>query len=213
MKPHVETLIAGITGVVFGLSGVGTAAGDAVESEADRLARGAAAEEVEVTRDEAALLAVEAVDGEGEEEISEAEEEEEGRRRLEVPIPKGHQIRGLRLPNIDHMGVLHHEFSAAMANRIDEDHIQFTNMKILFYDTDTGKPDVQVDSEESVLNLDSHVMTSDQEVQITRSDFQITGQSMIFDTWKRTGELQGDIHMVIHDRGTFTLKEEAEEQE
>lgn len=126
-------------------------------------------------------------------------DEEKGPQRLEVPIPVGHVIRGLRLPNIDPFAVKHHEFTAKSAKRIDKDHVEFTDMIIFFFNLETGEADARISSPLAELNLETHLLTSEDSVTIERSDFTLTGETMEFDTWTRTGKLTGNIHMIIYE--------------
>ena len=58
-----------------------------------------------------------------------------------------------------------------------------------------------IDLPKSVLDLNTRVITTDTNVTIKRSDFEITGRSMEFNTDTKRGRLAGDVRMLIYDLG------------
>src|SRR4249920_3336902 len=71
-----------------------------------------------------------------------------------VPLTVGHEAKGLVLPNYDGEGHLLGRFEAATAARIDENHVHFTNLKMLTFNKEE-KPDFNVDMADAVLNLET----------------------------------------------------------
>src|SRR3954469_11859617 len=57
-----------------------------------------------------------------------------------IPLPVGHDAKGLVLPDYDLEGRLRGKFVAGSAKRVDENHIDFNDLKITTY-----TPDNQVD--------------------------------------------------------------------
>src|SRR5262245_17974604 len=57
-----------------------------------------------------------------------------------IPLPIGHEAKGLVLPDFDGDGHLRGKFEAGTAHRIDEGHIGFQQLKIIIY-----KPENQMD--------------------------------------------------------------------
>src|SRR2546423_4506998 len=82
-----------------------------------------------------------------------------------IPLPIGHEAKGLILPNYDLQGHLVGRFEAATASRIDDQHVRFNNLKMLTFD-EHQKPDLNVDMTEAVLNLDTRVINSNQRTKI-----------------------------------------------
>jgi len=117
----------------------------------------------------------------------------------QVPLPIGHEAKGLTLPDIDENGHLRGRFVAGTAKRIDQDHMQFRDLNITTY-TDDNKIDLQIAMADSVLDLNTRVLTSPQRTTIKRADFQIEGDTVEFDTGKRHGTMTGNIKMVITDQ-------------
>jgi hypothetical protein len=57
-----------------------------------------------------------------------------------------------------------------------------------------------------VLDLKTRVLSSQERTTIQRSDFNIAGDSVYFDTNTRTGRLIGNVKMVITDQSHLTAK-------
>ena len=122
-----------------------------------------------------------------------------------IPLPIGHEAKGLVLPDFDGDGRLRGKFEAGTAHRIDQEHIGFQHLKITTY-TPESQPDLQVDMHTSVLDLKTRILTSQERTTIQRSDFNIAGDSVQFDTNSRTGRLIGNVKMVISDKSHLTAK-------
>ena len=117
----------------------------------------------------------------------------------QVPLPIGHEAKGLTLPDIDENGHLRGRFVAGTAKRIDQDHMRFGDLNITTY-TDDNKVDLQIAMADSVLDLNTRVLTSPQRTTIKRADFQIEGDTVQFDTVKKHGTMTGNVKMVITDQ-------------
>jgi lipopolysaccharide assembly outer membrane protein LptD (OstA) len=57
---------------------------------------------------------------------------------------------------------------------------------------------------DSVLDLKTRILSSQERTTIKRADFNIAGDSVQFDTNTRTGKLIGNVKMVITDQSHFT---------
>ena len=122
-----------------------------------------------------------------------------------IPLPVGHEAKGLVLPDFDIDGHLRAKFEAGKARRIDEEHMGFHGLKITTY-TLEDTPDLMIEMSDSVLDLKTRVLTSKERTTIKRADFDIAGDSVEFDTTTRTGRLVGNVKMVITDQSHFTGK-------
>jgi hypothetical protein len=127
-----------------------------------------------------------------------------------IPLPIGHEAKGLVLPDFDANGHLRGRFEAGTAHRIDQEHIGFQHLKITTY-TPENQPDLRVDMNTSVLDLKTRVLSSQERTTIQRADFNIVGDSVQFDTNSRTGRLIGNVKMVITDKSHLTAKPNASE--
>jgi hypothetical protein len=122
-----------------------------------------------------------------------------------IPLPIGHEAKGLVLPDFDGEGHLRGKFEAGTAHRIDQEHIGFEQLKITTY-TPEDQPDLRIDMSTSVLDLKTRILSSKTRTTIQRADFNIAGDSVDFDTNSRTGRLIGNVKMVITDTSRLTAK-------
>src|SRR5262245_3851856 len=122
-----------------------------------------------------------------------------------IPLPIGHEAKGLVLPDFDGEGRLRGKFEAGTAHRIDQEHVGFKHLKITTY-TPESQPDLKIDMSTSVLDLKTRILSSQERTTIQRSDFNIVGDSVQFDTNTKTGRLIGNVKMVITDKSHLTAK-------
>jgi len=120
-----------------------------------------------------------------------------------IPLPIGHEAKGLVLPDFDANGRLRGKFEAGTAHRIDQEHVGFQHLKITTY-TPESQPDLRIDMHTSVLDLKTRILSSQERTMIQRSDFNIAGDSVQFDTNSKTGRLIGNVKMVITDKSHLT---------
>jgi hypothetical protein len=120
-----------------------------------------------------------------------------------IPLPIGHEAKGLVLPDFDGDGHLRGKFEAGTAHRIDEEHIGFQQLKITTY-TPEDQQDLRIDMSTSVLDLKTRILSSKARTTIQRADFNIAGDSVEFDTNRKTGRLIGNVKMVITDKSHLT---------
>ena len=113
-----------------------------------------------------------------------------------IPLPIGHEAKGLVLPDFDLQGHLRGRFEAESAKRLDEVHVDFHALKITTY-TPESQPDLTIELSESILNLRTRILSSNERSTIKRADFNIVGDSVEFDTNSRVGKLVGNVKMVI----------------
>ena len=120
-----------------------------------------------------------------------------------IPLPIGHEAKGLVLPDFDGEGHLRGKFEAGTAHRIDEGHMGFEQLKITTF-TPEDQPDLKIDMSTSVLDLKTRILSSKARTTIQRTDFNIAGDSVEFDTNSKTGRLIGNVKMVITDKSHLT---------
>jgi len=116
-----------------------------------------------------------------------------------IPLPVGHEAKGLVLPDFDADGHLRGKFEAGTARRIDDGHVRFEHLKIMTY-TPESHPDLTIDMSTSVLDLKTRILSSQERTTIKRADFHIEGDSVQFDPNTHTGRLIGNVKMVITDK-------------
>jgi hypothetical protein len=113
-----------------------------------------------------------------------------------IPLPIGHEAKGLVLPNYDIHGRLLGRFEAGTASRIDDDHVRLTDLNMQTFD-EHEQPDFKVVMSNGILNLDTRVLESKERSKIKRADFEIAGDAMKFNTTTHQGTMTGNVHMTI----------------
>jgi hypothetical protein len=121
----------------------------------------------------------------------------------QVPLPIGREAKGLVFPDIDENGHLRGRFVAGTARRLDQDHMEFRDLKITTF-TEDDQVDLEIAMAESVLDLNTRVLSSPRKTTIKRADFEIIGDTARFDTAARQGTITGNVKMTITDVSTFS---------
>lgn len=124
-----------------------------------------------------------------------------------IPLLVGHEAKGIVLPDFDLEGKLRGRFEAGTARRIDDQRVGFGDLKITTF-TAENDIDLTIQMSDSVLNLSTRVLSSHARTTIKRTDFEIAGDAMEFNTQTRKGALSGNVKMVIHDSSRFAKGEE-----
>jgi hypothetical protein len=117
--------------------------------------------------------------------------------RISVPVPPGHDAKGLVIPYRDAQGNMQMRFTMEVGNRTDVDHMDMTTLLIETFD-DEGKGEMTIDLPQSILDLNTRVITTESGVVIKRADFELTGKTMEFNTETRAGKVGGNVRMLIY---------------
>ncbi len=119
--------------------------------------------------------------------------------KLTLPIPVGHEVKGIRVPYFDVYGAKQLDFYADQARRTDEDVIRMTDAEIEFFDEQGGR-EMKVFLPSGVFNLSTQVLGSDQPARIERRDFIVTGNKLVFHLPDKRGRLMGNVRMYVFDK-------------
>jgi len=119
-----------------------------------------------------------------------------GAEGINIPLPIGHEAKGLVIPDYDLQGRISNRFNAGVAKRLDDIHIQLRDLKMTTY-TPEQKTDLQIDMSDSVLDVKTRVISTQKPTTVRRADFRITGDTMQFNTTTHQGTLVGNVKMVI----------------
>ena len=117
---------------------------------------------------------------------------------IEVPMPNGRDAKGLKIPYRDEDGKLKMRFDIGVAKKIDDNTVEMSDLQIQTYD-DEGEHEMTIDLPTSTLDLTTSVLTTYKAVTIKREDFELHGNTMIFNTRTKQGGLGGKVKMVIYD--------------
>lgn len=116
----------------------------------------------------------------------------------DVPIAAGHDAKGLVLPDFDLKGRMRGKLEAGVAKRLDDERVEFKEVKFTTFVPETETTDLEVLMSTSVFNLKTQVLDSAERTTVRRSDFEITGDTMRFEMLTRIGTLAGNVKMVVH---------------
>ena len=81
---------------------------------------------------------------------------------------------------------------AETAQKLNENQVELGKLKIQFDDKE--EKEIIVEIPHSMLNLETKILTADSETMIRREDFEIVGESAVFDTLARQGKFKGHVH-------------------
>jgi hypothetical protein len=140
-----------------------------------------------------------------------ADDNAEGR-RIDLPVPIGHDVKGLRVPVRNDQGKVEMQFDMESARRLDDQNIEMHTVTIQTYNEQTFKPDAKINLEAATMNLDTEVITTKKPLRITREDFFLTADAGEFNSKTRHGTVFGNIHLVIYNRNAFQTKSDSDGQ-
>jgi hypothetical protein len=123
------------------------------------------------------------------------EKKQAAQSEFDVPMPLNMPVKGIKIPHRNEAGKLIMTIEAEVATKLDEQHIEMENMKIESFDDDGKK--INIELPHSIFNLDTRILTGDKHAFIHREDFEVTGDSVEFNTKTRYAILRGKIRMVI----------------
>jgi lipopolysaccharide assembly outer membrane protein LptD (OstA) len=90
-------------------------------------------------------------------------------------------------------------FEAAVAKKVDEKRVEMESLKLEALDGEGRK--IFVELPQALFNLETRILTGENSAKISREDFEITGDSIEFNTKTRFGTLRGNVKMVISTEG------------
>ena len=119
-------------------------------------------------------------------------------------IPEGVKNLKVRIPGFE-AGRNTSLITAKAMTRVNPQEI-FTEEMTIFLFHEQEKDNVRVDLRTGTYHMDTKLLTSNERSKVTRSDFQIEGDTMVFDTTTSQGKMAGRVHMIIHDSGSLVPK-------
>ena len=120
-----------------------------------------------------------------------------GTEKLDLPVPKGQPQKGLKIPLYGLDGKLMMNFQIGVATWIDEENIKMGELHVETFKAD-GEKELDLDLPDSILNTKTKDITSKARVNIKRDDFEISGNTMVFNTETKRGTLGGGVRMLIY---------------
>jgi len=114
---------------------------------------------------------------------------------LDVPLPVGIPVNGIKIPHYNEEGKLVLMMQADSAKKTDDSHIEMSELRVEASDAEGRK--VFVNLPHANFDLDTRILTGDKSAEIKRDDFTATGDSIEFNTQTRFGKMRGNIFMTI----------------
>lgn len=127
--------------------------------------------------------------------------------RLDLPVPKGQPQKGLRIPIYSPDGKLMMSFQIGVAEVVDADHIKMGELRLETF-KENGEHEFDINLPDSVFNAKTKELTSKAHVMVKRHDFEISGNSMTFNTETKVGTFGNGVKMVIYDARAAAGEEE-----
>jgi hypothetical protein len=127
-------------------------------------------------------------------------------RKIDIPIPVGHDAKGLRLPMRNDQGKLQAVVDVEKVKRLDQVNVEMHNTVIQTYDDQTGARSAKVEMINSTMNTETNVITTQDPVIVTREDFRLTGDAAVFNTKTRQGRVIKNVRLIIYNRDELTKK-------
>lgn len=119
-----------------------------------------------------------------------------------LPIGEKHLI--LEIPSFKD-GAPSSTVKAASMTRMDDENMLLERMDIrLFGPPAQSDRDMRVQLRTAIYHMPTHVLASDERSRISRMDFDLQGDSLVFDTATGQGKMVGNVKMVIFDASSFT---------
>ena len=113
-------------------------------------------------------------------------------RKIDLPVPVGEPVKGIKIPQYDNGGKLTMCLTAETAQKLNEQQVELHKLKVQFDDKE--EKEIIVEIPHSILNLETKILTADSETVIRREDFEIVGATAVFDTLARQGTFKGRVH-------------------
>ncbi|MDB6153052.1 MAG: hypothetical protein JWL90_1505 [Chthoniobacteraceae bacterium] len=118
--------------------------------------------------------------------------------KMSIPMVPGHDSLGLKIPvRSRDDGRLQMLYTIGLANLPDKDHMKMVDARLETF-ADDGKHEMFIDLPNSIVDLNTRIITTQQSVTIKHSEFELTGQTMEFNTVTKQGKLGGKVRMLIY---------------
>ena len=119
-------------------------------------------------------------------------------------LPLGEKNQNVKIPSFTN-GIRTSLINARTMTRVDDEHMEMEKMDILLKGDTDGK-DLSVKMRTATYHMPSSVISSDQRSRVSRNDFQLEGDSLVFDTRTQEGKMVGHVEMIIFDADMLKSK-------
>lgn len=143
-------------------------------------------------------------DGKSEEKTDKSAGANTGLKAFGQMIPLGSRSRGVRIPSFDN-GKPSSLITADAMTRLDDEQLFSEKMIIEVY-ADKKEEDMRIDMKTGTYHMGNQILSSTERSRVSRSDFQIEGDSMVYDTKTAQGKMVGNVEMIIYDASAASKK-------
>ncbi len=116
-------------------------------------------------------------------------------------IPAQRPNRGIWIPSFS-QGALKSVIEADVVTRIDDQRLFAENMTIQL-NASEAKDRVTVDTPAATYHMTSQMLRSKERSKVSRADFDLEGDTLVFDTTTSQGRMTGNVRMTIHNARSF----------
>ncbi len=117
-------------------------------------------------------------------------------------LPIGEKNIDVKIPSFRD-GIPSSTVRATSMTRVDDENMQMESMDIPLYGQSHEK-DVRIQLLTAAYHMPSQILSSDRRSRVSRDDFKLEGDTMIFDTRTGQGKMAGNVRMVIFDADSLT---------
>ncbi|MGV3664355.1 MAG: hypothetical protein ACO1TE_29555 [Prosthecobacter sp.] len=118
-------------------------------------------------------------------------------------IPLGTESEGAVIPSFDATGRRSSLITADVMRRIDNERLYAEGLVVQIFNIDP-KNNLRLDLHTAFYHMSGGILRSTERSRVSRADFQVEGDSLVFDTAKNQGRMTGNIRMVIFDTSTLS---------
>jgi hypothetical protein len=130
---------------------------------------------------------------------------QEGMSAFGKMVPSGFINRDVIVPSFNGEGRKTSELRAETLTRIDDDRLQIGKISIEIYAAEPAK-NIRVDLIRAVYHMKDEMLRSGERSVVKRSDFETSGDSMVFDSHASVGSMKGRVRTLIFDTSSLSGK-------
>lgn len=124
-------------------------------------------------------------------------------------LPLGQKNLDVKIPSFKD-GLPSSLMRAGSMTRIDDEYMEMEKLDIRMFG-DVREKDVRVQLITGEYHMPTQLLSSEQRSRISREDFQLEGDALVFDTKSQQGKMTGNVKMVIFDSSSFMGPKDAKE--
>lgn len=118
-------------------------------------------------------------------------------------VPLGEESKGAVIPSFDATGRRSSLITADVIRRIDDERLYAEKLTVQMFSPEPEN-NVRIDLLTAFYQMAGGILRSTKRSKVSRADFEIEGDSLVFDTAKNQGRMTGNIRMVIFDTGALS---------